>query len=246
MTENPLLKKLRLPADGRAAFVNAPPGYVASLGLPPDLKVVDHPDSHCGFIQLFARDSGELAGYVSNMLATVRPDCVLWFCYPKRSSGVASDLTRDEGWQAVYSAGWRGVASVSVDAVWSAVRFRPGAIDGGGEGVDAQYAGTKAGLRPIYDRVQSIVTGFGDDVATAVRKSYVAFVRGKQFAVVQPSTATRVDVGLKLPGVVATDRLQSSAGVGGGAITHKVAVHAADEIDDELIGWLRAAYEGAG
>jgi hypothetical protein len=82
-----------------------------------------------------------------------------------------------------------------------------------------------------------------------VRKTYVAFVRGKQFAVVQPTTNTRVDVGvrltgLKLPGMAAGGRLEPSANVGGGAITHKVALTSPDQVDDELIGWLRAAYEG--
>lgn len=244
MITNPLLKKLRLPPGGRAAFVNAPPGYVDSLGLPVGVAITDTVDARCDFAQIFVRDSGELAVVIDGVLGQVRPDCVLWFCYPKQSSGVPSDLTRDEGWAALSAAGWRGIASVAIDAVWSGVRFRPGSIDGGAAGIDAQYAGGKAALRPIFDRLRPIVESFGDDVELAVRQSYVAFARGKQFAVVQPSTNSRVDVGLRLPGTAAAGRLEASRNVGGGSITHKVALSTAGEVDDELIGWLRAAYEG--
>ena len=244
MITNPLLKKLRLPAGGRAAFVNAPPGYVESLGLPAGVAITDTVDARCDFAQIFVRDSGELAVVIDGVLGQVRPDCVLWFCYPKQSSGVPSDLTRDEGWAALSAAGWRGIASVAIDAVWSGVRFRPGSIDGVAAGIDAQYAGGKAALRPIFDRLRPIVESFGDDVELAVRQSYVAFARGKQFAVVQPSTNSRVDVGLRLPGTAAAGRLEASRNVGGGSITHKVALSTAGEVDDELIGWLRAAYEG--
>ena len=241
MPTNPLPKKLRLMHGQRAAFVNAPPGYVEGLGLPPDVPVTTTADADSDFV----RDSAALAAIVADVLGRVRPDCVLWFCYPKRSSGVPSDLTRDEGWAALYAAGWRGIASVAIDDVWSGVRFRPGALDSGAAGVDKQYAGAKAALRPIYDRLWPIVLAFGDDVGLAVRQSYVAFLRGKQFAVIQPSTTSRVDVGLKLPGVPFGGRLEPSTNVGSGSITHKVAITAVDEVDDELLAWLRAAYEAA-
>lgn len=244
MSPNPLLQKLRLPSVGRAVFVNAPEGYVAALSLPPEVTTGTKADVGADFVQLFVRDSAELNAAVETVFGRVRPDCVLWVCYPKRDSGVATDLTRDEGWQAVDKAGWRGVASAAIDDVWTALRFRPGSWDAGAAGIDAQYAGRKAALRPILDRIQAIVLAFGDDVAIAVRKTYVAFVRGKQFAVVQPTTNTRVDVGVKLPGMPPGGRLEPATNVGGGAITHKVSVSTPDEVDDELIAWLRAAYEG--
>ncbi len=245
MPANSLLKKLRLQAGQRAAFVNAPPGYVTALGLPADVVAVEVVDERCDFAQLFVRDSSELAAVTDGVLGRLRSDCVLWFCYPKQSSGIRSDLTRDEGWAALAAAGWRAIASVAIDAVWSGVRFRPGAIDGGEAGIDAQYAGGKAALRPIFERIRPIVLSFGNDVTPAVRQTYVAFARGKQFAVVQPSTNHRVDVGLRLPGVATGGRLEQATNVGGGSISHKVALSTAGEVDDELIGWLRAAYEGA-
>ncbi len=244
-TDKPLLQKLRLPAEGRAAFVNAPAGYVESLGLPEGIAVTAALDQPCDFVQLFVRDSGELARLGPPAMSARKPGGVLWFCYPKQSSGITSDLTRDAGWRMVYDAGWRGVASVAVDETWSAVRFRPDEHETAGDALEAQYAGAKAALRPIYERVLAVVSGFGDDIELGVRQTYVAFARGKQFAVVQPTTRTRVDVGLKLPGAPFGGRLEPVGKTGGGAITHKVSLTTADQVDDELIGWLRAAYEGA-
>jgi hypothetical protein len=245
MTQKPLMTKLRLQPGMNAAVVNPPDGYLESLALPAGMTISASPDETSDFVQLFVRDSKELARFIGPVLGIVGPNCVLWFCYPKQSSGIRSDLTRDEGWQALYAAGWRGVASIAIDDIWSGVRFRPGKLDDNDEAAfAAQYAGGKAALRPIYDRVLEIVSGFGDDVDRQVRKTYVAFARGKQFAVVQPSTKTRVDVGLKLPGVPAGGRLEETSTTGGGAITHKVSVTMVEEVDAELAAWLRAAYDG--
>ena len=62
----------------------------------------------------------------------------------------------------------------------------------------AQYAGAKAGLKPIYESIVEAVQKFGKDVEIAPKKAYVSVRRSKQFAIVQPSTASRVDVGLVL------------------------------------------------
>ena len=109
--------------------------------------------------------------------------------------------------------------------------------------VDKQYTGSKAGLRPLYDQLSQTVSGFGADVELVAQKAYVSVRRKKQFAIFQPSTATRMDVGIKLKGTDATERLE--AGGFNGMVSHKVKITSADEIDDELIGWLRAAYEQA-
>ena len=61
-----------------------------------------------------------------------------------------------------------------------------------------QYSGEKAGLRPVYDALISIVQEFGDDVEISPKKSYVSLRRKKQFALIQPSTKTRIDVGINL------------------------------------------------
>ncbi|MEO0425558.1 MAG: DUF5655 domain-containing protein, partial [Pseudomonadota bacterium] len=117
----------------------------------------------------------------------------------------------------------------------------------GGEGdlVDAQYAGPKAGLRPILEAILSAVGEFGGDVEIAPKKTAVSLRRAKQFALVQPSTKTRVDVGVQLPGVKPTARLEAS-GSFSGMVSHRVRVASVDEVDAALVGWLREAYDRAG
>lgn len=109
--------------------------------------------------------------------------------------------------------------------------------------VAAQYEG-KESLTPIYDALLDFVATLGDDVEVAPKKSYVSLRRTRQFALVQPSTKTRVDVGLRLDGVEPRGRLEAS-GSFNSMVSHRVRVSAVDEVDDELRGWLEAAYRDA-
>ena len=110
--------------------------------------------------------------------------------------------------------------------------------------VAQQYSGAKADLRPVYDALIKVVSKFGKDVEIAPKKTYVSLRRKKQFGLIQPSTRTRVDVGLNLPGVNSGERLESS-GSFNAMVTHRVRLGSATEVDSELTKWLREAYEGA-
>ena len=111
--------------------------------------------------------------------------------------------------------------------------------------VAAQYAGKKEALRPVYDSLVRQIEGFGDDVELAPKKAYVSVRRKKQFALLQPSTATRLDVGIKLKGETPTKRLEAS-GSFNSMVSHRVRVESESDIDAELTGWLRKAYDEAG
>lgn len=110
--------------------------------------------------------------------------------------------------------------------------------------VAAQYAGAKAALRPLYEALLAVVRGFGDDVEVAPKKAYVSLRRSKQFAMLQPSTATRLDVGLNLKGVPPTARLEPS-GSFSSMVSHRVRLGQPADIDGELRGWLRQAYDAS-
>lgn len=114
-----------------------------------------------------------------------------------------------------------------------------------GDLLAAQYAGKKAGLRPIYDALWKAAQGFGDDVEAAPKKAYVSLRRSKQFAILQPSTAERFDLGLVLKGVAAQGRLEA-AGSWNSMCTHRVKLGALKDVDAEAKGWLKRAYEAAG
>lgn len=115
----------------------------------------------------------------------------------------------------------------------------------GDEALMAQmFAGPKAGLRPIHDRLAGIVGGFGADVELVPKKGYVSVRRSRQFAILQPSTRDRYDLGINLKGVAPTSRLEAS-GSFNAMVSHRVRIHAIDEIDGEVEGWLRDAYDRA-
>lgn len=111
--------------------------------------------------------------------------------------------------------------------------------------VGMQYGKGKEALRPIYERILEHVQQFGDDVEVAPKKAAVSLRRKRQFALVQPSTKTRVDLGLKFNNKTVGERLGNS-GPFGTMCTHRVKLSAEEEVDEEVLAWLREAYEQAG
>ncbi len=109
--------------------------------------------------------------------------------------------------------------------------------------MQAMFAGPKAAMRPVYDRVAGIVSGL-DGVEFAPKKGYVSFRRNKQFGLGQPSTKDRFDLGLSLKGVEPAGRLEA-AGSWNAMVTHRVRIGSAEEVDGEVEAWLRQAWERA-
>jgi hypothetical protein len=244
MADQALLKKLGIKSNQRLLVLNAPAGYLDRLKpLPEGVSLAGIPEGIFDSVHLFVTNQAELERDFPGALKVVKPDGLLWIAYPKRSSKIETDLTRDEGWAAVSQVGWEGVAMISVDEVWSAVRFKP--AEPLQDQFAAQYAGAKAGLLPLYQRLAEASQALGSDVRLETRKTYVALVRRKQFGLIQASTKNRLDLGLKLPGVAPTERLQAAGGFGSGQITHRVALTSLAEVDHEVLGWLKAAYEAA-
>ena len=127
MSTSPLVKKLLIKPGQRIAVLNAPRGYLDRLApLPLDVDCVETPDGTLrDVVHLFVRDRAELERLGPAALTAAKRNGVLWISYPKRSSRVATDLTRDIGWELTTGAGFEGVAQVAIDETWSATRFRP-------------------------------------------------------------------------------------------------------------------------
>ena len=118
-----------------------------------------------------------------------------------------------------------------------------GSVSDVGKLVDKQYAGAKADLRPIYEKLIAAVTKFGK-VEVSPKNAYVSLRRAKQFAILQPSTATRLDVGIKLKGVKPVGRLEASKSFNA-MVTHRVRVETLKDVNKELVGWLCQAHDAA-
>jgi predicted transport protein len=110
--------------------------------------------------------------------------------------------------------------------------------------IDEQYKG-KEELKVWFDKLMKAINRIGKDVEIAPKKAYVSLRRKKQFAIIQPSTKTRLDVGLNIKGLAPSGKLEAS-GSWNAMCTHRIKVEDEKVINDELIGWVKQAYEQAG
>jgi hypothetical protein len=110
--------------------------------------------------------------------------------------------------------------------------------------VEAMFAGSKAGLRPIYDELLKLGLRQGKDVKACPCKTIVPLYRNHVFAQIKPATRTRIDFGFALKDTKATGRLVSTGGFEkGDRISHRIPISAVAEIDDEVKRWLKKAYD---
>lgn len=110
--------------------------------------------------------------------------------------------------------------------------------------VAAQYSGEKAELKPVYDKLIASISAFGKDVEISPKKTYVSLRRSKQFGLIQPTSKTRIDVGINLKGVEPGGKLEVS-GSFNAMVSHRVRVESASDVTKELIDWLKKAYDAA-
>lgn len=110
--------------------------------------------------------------------------------------------------------------------------------------IASQYDGPKSALKPIYDELIKRLTLRCETLEIAPKKTYVSLRNQKQFGLIQPSTKTRIDVGINLKGQAPSGKLEAS-GSFNGMVTHRVRVTDIADINDELIDWLVDAFERA-
>src|SRR5687767_5453149 len=112
------------------------------------------------------------------------------------------------------------------------------------EYVESMYSGPKAALKPIHDEIIRLALALGPDVKICPCQTIVPLYRNHVFAQTKPSTNTRIDLGFSLRGVEPTGRLISTGGEAkGDRITNRIPLTSVEEIDDEVLRWLRAAYD---
>lgn len=105
------------------------------------------------------------------------------------------------------------------------------------------YTGNKEALKPIHDEVMKHIHQLGD-FEIAPKKTYISLRRKKQFAMVGPASRGRVEVGLNMKGIDSTDRLEELPP--GKMCQYRVYLTDASEVDNELLDWVKIAYENAG
>jgi predicted transport protein len=118
-----------------------------------------------------------------------------------------------------------------------------GAAENPGDLITEQYSG-KENLRPWYDKLMEEINKLGKDVDISPKKAYVSLRRKKQFAIIQPAK-TRLDIGLNIKGFPPTGTIEA-AGSWNSMCTHRVKLEDEKQINNDLISWIKMAYDQAG
>jgi hypothetical protein len=114
-----------------------------------------------------------------------------------------------------------------------------------GKKLDDLFSGTKASWRKPGEALIAKVANFGPDVEALANSTYVNLLRAKKkFGILQPASASRLDIGIKLKGQAPAGRFEA-AGDWNAMVTHRVRIEDAKDIDAEVLAWLKRAYEAA-
>jgi hypothetical protein len=108
---------------------------------------------------------------------------------------------------------------------------------------DKLFGGNKAKWRESYEALAAQISSFGPDVSTSPGQTYINLLRGsKKFGIVQPLSADRLDIGVKLKDTTPGKRFEA-AGTWNSMVTHRVRITQPGQIDEEVIGWLKKAHD---
>ena len=123
MLESPLAKKMKLKSGLRAAVINAPENYVDELRH--DTAMSPTLNGKFDWIQIFVKSKAELDALAPKASRALKPESMLWISFPKGTSKIQTDLTRDKGWEGVQALDLKWINLVSVNETWSAFALRP-------------------------------------------------------------------------------------------------------------------------
>lgn len=124
MPDASLARKMKRKARQRAAIINPPAGYEAA-SFPDFERAATALNGSFDWVQIFVRSQSELKKLAPKAAKALNPDSILWISFPKGTSKIQTDLTRDRGWEAVASLGLKWITLIAVNETWSAFGFRP-------------------------------------------------------------------------------------------------------------------------
>jgi len=116
-------KKLQMKA-GMAVLVMRPPRDFVLGPIPDDTQITDSGKGPFDLVLAFVASRLDIEHVAPEATKRLREGGIVWMCYPKKSSQVETDVTRDHGWETLSAAGWFPVTQIALDEVWSALRFK--------------------------------------------------------------------------------------------------------------------------
>ena len=120
----PLAKKLGIKEGARVAFVEAPDGFDETVApLPDGVEVGREAESGVDVVVFFTTERAALEARIGELQAVIAPDGAAWVAWPKRASGVETDMTEDVVRDVVLPLGMVDNKVAAIDATWSGLRL---------------------------------------------------------------------------------------------------------------------------
>jgi len=123
MAQGDIITKLKIPVGEKILVKNGPEFYIKKIQN--QVILAPEPKVKYSFIHLFATNKAELNKHFTELLTHFDDSGYFWISYPKKSSGIETDLSRNESWDIFKVYNYRPVSQISLDDTWSAIRVRP-------------------------------------------------------------------------------------------------------------------------
>lgn len=123
MADSSLAKKMKLIPGARAVVINAPENYLQEINH--DSAITETLNGKFDWIQIFVQNKAELEKLAPKAAKALNPNSILWISFPKGSSKIQTDLSRDKGWESVRALDLKWINLISVNEMWSAFSLRP-------------------------------------------------------------------------------------------------------------------------
>ena len=122
-SETPLVKKLGIKEGFNVVFVNPPKGFNRELELPAGVTTNPRSKKPFDFVLLFVKSKDEMENTFSGYAAKLSAAGMLWVSWPKKSSGVETDLTENVVRDIGLAKGMVDVKVCAIDEIWSGLKF---------------------------------------------------------------------------------------------------------------------------
>ena len=175
-----LTKKLLIKTAQHWLFSNAPEGFVesfAAFNIQINTKIFA--EDKLDGVLLFVKNNAELNATLPEITSVLKPETVCWIAYPKKSSGLVSDLEMTGNWTELEKYKLRIVSAASIDKTWTALRLRP--LEQVKKSTVSNAALQDNSLNEFIDTKNRIVT-LPEDVKQILEQHPTAFAKFQKLA----------------------------------------------------------------
>jgi len=125
MSKSTLAKKLLIKSGNQILLINSPDQYLSLLEpLPEGVQFYYGKADHFDLLQVFVSNKAALKKYLIELHSHLQPETTIWICYPKKSSGITSDLEMTDSWDMTAEFNLVPVSAISINEIWTAIRLR--------------------------------------------------------------------------------------------------------------------------